>query len=186
MRKRTRILVMLSMVLVAWLSFGGVGHAQAADLPQACGGKITGVSDPCGDKTGTAVDITGNPNPTLQEVADQAGKDKIGINFTWTLVTAFLVMFMQAGFALVETGFCRRKNSAHVIMTNFMIYALGILGFFLVGYALMFGGVGHLAQLGGTPPLTGEAHVAGWGIFGTKGFGFNGIYDVGVMAHFLF
>ncbi len=95
-------------------------------------------------------------------------------------------MFMQAGFALVETGFCRRKNATHVIMTNFMIYGIGIIGFFLVGYALMFGGVGHIANLGGTPPLTKEATVGGWGLFGYRGFGLTGTYDVGVMAHFLF
>jgi Amt family ammonium transporter len=185
-RKRTRLLVMVSMVLMAWLAVGGLSVSHASTLPQACGGKVTGAGDPCGDNTGTDRDITGNPNPTLQEVADQTGKNKIGLNFTWTLVAGFLVMFMQAGFALVETGFCRRKNAAHVIMTNFMIYAIGIIGFFLVGYALMFGGVGHIANLGGTPGLTGEATVGGWGILGTNGFGMNGIYDVGVMAHFLF
>ncbi|HJP64905.1 MAG TPA: ammonium transporter, partial [Actinomycetota bacterium] len=184
MAKVTRILLVLSMAFVAWLAVGGIGHAST--LPQACGGKITGAGDPCGDTTGTAVDITGNPNPTLEEVADQVGKNKIGLNFTWTLFAGFLVMFMQAGFALVETGFCRRKNAAHVIMTNFMIYGIGILGFFIVGYALMFGGVGHVANLGGTAPLTGEATVGGWGIFGYKGFGMSGIYDVGVMTHFLF
>jgi Amt family ammonium transporter len=185
-KKRTRILVMMSMVLVTWLAVGGLSVSHASALPQACGGKVTGVGDPCGDKTGTALDITGQPNPTLQDVADQAGKNKIAINFTWTLVAGFLVMFMQAGFALVETGFCRRKNAAHVIMTNFMIYGIGIIGFFLAGYALMFGGVGHIAQLGGTPGLTGEASVGGWGLFGIKGFGMSGIYDVGVMTHFLF
>src|SRR6266511_1635696 len=46
--------------------------------------------------------------------------------------------------------------------------------------------VGKNANLGGTNPLTSELHAGGWGLFGTKGFGFNGIYDVGVMAHFLF
>ena len=47
---------------------------------------------------------------------------------------------MQAGFALVETGFCRAKHAAHVVSTNFAIFGLGFVGFFLVGYGLMFGG----------------------------------------------
>jgi Amt family ammonium transporter len=186
--------------LVVLLLVGGLlalgataAHAQDA-APPPCGGHVTGLGDPCGDNTGNAVDVVGTPNPvaddaTVKTIADQVGKNKIGINMMWTLVAGFLVMFMQAGFALVETGFCRRKNAAHVLMTNFMIYGIGIIGFFLVGYALMFGGYGAgIGALGGTPPLSTatEVKVGGWGIFGSKGFGMNGIYDVGVMAHFLF
>ncbi|TMK79367.1 MAG: ammonium transporter, partial [Actinobacteria bacterium] len=179
------------MVAVAVLGIGVLAANAQTSAPPACGGKVTGLGDPCGDNTGNSVDVVGTPSPTLnqenfQTVTDAVGKTKIGLNFTWTLVTGFLVMFMQAGFALVETGFCRRKNSAHVLMTNFMIYGIGIIGFFLVGYALMFGGVGHIANLGGTAPLNHEVAVGGWGIFGAKGFGMNGIYDVGVMSHFLF
>jgi Amt family ammonium transporter len=190
---RMRAIVVLALVAVAVL---GIGIATAqAQTSSSCGGKVTGAGDPCGDNTGTRSDVLGpdgssvdvsRETPAVQVIADQTGKNKIGLNFTWTLVTGFLVMFMQAGFALVETGFCRRKNSAHVLMTNFMIYGIGIIGFFLVGYALMFGGVGHVANLGGTNPLSHEVAVGGWGIFGGKGFGMNGIYDVGVMTHFLF
>ena len=186
-----RAVILLSMVAVAVLGIGVLAANAQTSAPPACGGKVTGLGDPCGDNTGNSVDVVGTPSPTLnqenfQTVTDAVGKTKIGLNFTWTLVTGVLVMFMQAGFALVETGFCRRKNSAHVLMTNFMIYGIGIIGFFLVGYALMFGGVGHIANLGGTAPLNHEVAVGGWGIFGAKGFGMNGIYDVGVMSHFLF
>lgn len=140
------------------------------------------VGDPCGDVTGGAGDVLESPNAsvdhsTIQALADQTGKNKVSINFVWTLIAGFLVMFMQAGFAMVETGFCRQKNSLHVLMTNFMIYAIGIINFFIAGYALMMGGVGAVANLGGTPPLTGEFTVGGWGLFGTKGFAFDGIYD---------
>jgi Amt family ammonium transporter len=170
------------------LFLGPQSHASAA-APPACGGRATGLGDPCGDRTGTASDVVEKPGfdeDTVTSLADQTGKNKIAINFTWTLVAGFLVMFMQAGFALVETGFCRKKNATHVMMTNFMIYGIGIIGFFLTGYALMFGGVGAVANLGGTAPLTKAFSVGGWNLFGTKGFGMNGIYDVGVMAHFLF
>ena len=51
-------------------------------------------------------------------------------------------MFMQAGFALVETGLCRAKNAAHTMTMNMMIYPLGMLGFWVCGFAFMFGGVG--------------------------------------------
>src|SRR6187397_349090 len=62
------------------------------------------------------------------------------INLLWVVIGAVLVIFMQAGFALVETGFCRAKHAAHVVSTNFAIFGLGFVGFFLVGYGLMFGG----------------------------------------------
>jgi ammonium transporter, Amt family len=179
------LLVAMAAVLVGL--WAGVAQAQTSS-PPPCGGKIASGSsagDPCGDVTGGSADV-GVAQNQATPVSDAAGKNKIAINLAWTLITGFLVMFMQAGFALVETGFCRKKNAAHVMMTNFMIYGIGVIGFWLAGYALMFGGVGHIAQLGGTNPLTGEAHLGGWGLFGTKGFGFNGIYDVGVAAHFLF
>jgi Amt family ammonium transporter len=184
---------LILLVVAAFLALG-MGAAHAQDSPPPCGGKITGAGDPCGDITGNAVDVVGTPDPELnqenfQTVTDQVGKNKIGINMMWTLVTGFLVMFMQAGFALVETGFCRRKNAAHVLMTNFMIYGIGIIGFFLVGYAFMFGGYGAgIGALGGTAPLaTAKAwSIGGWNILGTKGFAMNGIYDVGIMTHFLF
>jgi len=122
-------------------------------------------------------------------LAEAIGRNAIAINFVWTLITGFLVMFMQAGFALVETGFCRKKNAAHVIMTNFVIYAIGIVGFFVAGFAFMFGGASGIASLGGTAPLTGIWEIAkGWGIIGYKGFFLNsgGTYDVGVYILFLF
>ena len=55
-----------------------------------------------------------------------AAANTVAINFVWTLVTGFLVMFMQAGFAMVETGFTRAKNAAHTFAMNFMVYGLGI------------------------------------------------------------
>src|SRR6476469_6421787 len=96
------------------------------------------------------------------------------LNITWTLLTGFLVMFMQAGFALVETGLVRAKNVAHTMGMNFLVYAIGILGFWAVGFALQMGGVGALGTLGGDPTLSHEfaVHVGGktFGLFGMKGF----------------
>ena len=59
------------------------------------------------------------------------------LNLLWVVIGAVLVIFMQAGFALVETGFCRAKHAAHVVSTNFAIFGLGFVGFFLVGFPLV-------------------------------------------------
>src|SRR6478735_1848200 len=62
------------------------------------------------------------------------------VNLLWVVIGAVLVIFMQAGFALVETGFCRAKHAAHVVSTNFAIFGLGFIGFFFIGFPLAFGG----------------------------------------------
>ncbi len=64
----------------------------------------------------------------------------LGLNNLWIIIGAVLVIFMQAGFALVETGFCRAKHAAHVVSTNFAIFGLGFVAFFLVGFPIMFSG----------------------------------------------
>ncbi len=61
------------------------------------------------------------------------------INIVWTAIAAFLVFFMQAGFAMVEAGFTRAKNSVNILMKNLMDFSIGSLAFFLVGFGLMFG-----------------------------------------------
>ncbi|WP_025323092.1 ammonium transporter [Deferrisoma camini] len=61
------------------------------------------------------------------------------LNYVWTLVAAFLVFFMQAGFAMVEAGFTRAKNVCNILMKNFMDFGMGALAFFFVGFGLMFG-----------------------------------------------
>src|SRR2546422_8283935 len=87
--------------------------------------------DPSGTTTGTIADVPAKEagKPTLVEVADAVGHNRVAINIMWTLLTGFLVMFMQAGFALAETGFTRAKNVAHTMMMNFMIYAIGMTGY---------------------------------------------------------
>src|SRR5437762_2668404 len=117
----------------------------------------------------------------------------VAINFVWTLVAGFLVMFMQAGFALVETGFTRAKNAMHTMSMNFMVYAIGIIGFFFVGFGLAFGGLGTVGvgNLGGLAPLSNEIGITiggtTWGVAGGTGFALTGAtYDVGVIAFFLF
>jgi ammonium transporter, Amt family len=148
--------------------------------------------DPSGTTTGTISDVTAKKAgvPTTTEVAETAGHNKVAINMVWVLITGFLVMFMQLGFAMVEGGLTRAKNAAHTFAMNFLIYPLGMIGFFICGFAFMFGGVGTLGTLGGYDGLNQEftLNIAGhaFGLFGTKGFFLNGVYDVGVFALFLF
>lgn len=155
-------------------------------------------------KTSENLGMTNAPNPlyakpTTDELIQSVAHNKISINVVWTLVTGFLVMFMQAGFALVETGLCRAKSAAHVMTMNFMIYALGMLGFYVCGFALMFGGyyqgpvaIGWQPSLGqGLQLLNKEftVNIAGHdcGLFGYTGFFLNNnVLDTAVFALFLF
>jgi Amt family ammonium transporter len=131
--------------------------------------------------------------PLAMTLADTVGHNKIAINFVWTLVTGFLVMFMQAGFALVETGLCRHKNAAHTMTMNMLVYPLGMLGFYVCGFAFMFGGVGT-PGLGSLGTCASMSHEMTWtifgkpfGIIGTHGFFLTGdTYDAGLFCLFLF
>jgi len=170
----------------------GAPPEAPAEAPAAAAAEPKG-PDPTGAVTGTAADVPVKDaaNPTLVEVMDTVGHNKIAINIVWTLITGFLVMFMQAGFAMVETGFTRAKNAAHTMSMNFMVYPIGMLGYWICGFALQMGGVGGIASLGGTAPLNSEFTVTLFGkafdLFGTKGFFLGGdVYDVGVFTLFLF
>ena len=147
--------------------------------------------DATGSSIGSAnvpANVTGQP--TLSELANAVGHNTTAINFVWTLMAGFLVFFMQAGFALVETGFTRSKNVAHTMGMNILIYGLGVLGWYFCGFALMFGGLATLPTLGGFTGLNSEVAVSilghPFGLFGTHGFALTGAYDVGVFVLFLF
>jgi ammonium transporter, Amt family len=161
-------------------------------ISMSAGAQSVKSPDPSGASTGTASDVPAATvdNPTISEVAAVAGHNKVAINMMWVLLTGFLVMFMQAGFAMVETGLTRAKNAAHTMSMNMMVYALGMIGFFISGFAIMFGGVGTLGTLGGFGGLAHEFTINlfghSFGLFGTKGFFLAGVYDVGVFALFLF
>src|SRR5262245_50095658 len=149
--------------------------------------------DPGGTATGTIADVTAKTagKPTLEEVADFAGHNRVALNVMWTLITGFLVMFMQAGFAMAETGFTRAKNVAHTMMMNFMVYAIGMTGYWIMGFALQMGGLGPIGTMGGSGVLDTEFTISlfgkDFGLFGTKGFFLAGsTYDVAVFALFLF
>lgn len=165
---------------------------KGVDTPKP---EVKAKGDPDGSLTGNASDVSVSDSKkglTAADLVNQVGQNKIAINFVWTLIAGFLVMFMQAGFAVVETGLCRAKNANHTMMMNFVVYGTGMLAYFLIGFAIQMGGVGAIGNLGGTAPLSAEYVVnlfgKPFGIFGQNGFMLmhGGAYDVAVMVVFLF
>ena len=211
----TRASSLLLCILAIGLAVGVVVHAQApaaasaaaaAPPPSAADAQLAAAAakapttadlakgDPGGTITGTINDVPAADSTkgvTLPDVANQVGQNKIAANFIWTLVTGFLVMFMQAGFAMVESGLCRVKNANHTYMMNFMVYACGLFSYWIMGFAVQMGGAAGNGNLGGLNSLTGEHTMSlfgkTWGLFGAAGFFLSGhTYDVGVMVIFLF
>src|SRR5262249_50705343 len=132
-----------------------------------------------------------NDKVTMGTLTADVKNLKMGLNIFWTLVTGFLVMFMQAGFALVETGLTRAKNVAHTMTMNFMIYAIGMLGFWICGFALMFGGLGPVVAMDGpnvlNKMLSFELFGKTWEVLGYKGFFLGSpVNDATVLTLFLF
>lgn len=86
---------------------------------------------------------------SAEETADATAQLQQSLDTVWVLIAAFLVFFMQAGFGMVEAGFIRAKNTCNILTKNFLDFCMASLGFFLVGYALMFGdGNGFLGTKG--------------------------------------
>jgi ammonium transporter, Amt family len=165
--------------------------------------------DPTGNNAGAwatpAGDGKGDTPSTLttNDLYDRVVHNMFSINMVWTLIAGFLVMFMQTGFAMVETGLCRAKNAAHTMSMNLMVYPLGCLTFWAYGFALGWGnwingavGPGWYSTLGpGTSILNGgwglgthdvATGAYQYGLIGLKGFCLSGMDDVSVMALFFF
>ena len=188
----------------------GAPPAQSAPAPE----KTSATSrpnelpgpDPTGSGTGMASDLIGPGTgaitageirkseagePLAVKLADEVGHNRIAMNFIWTLICAYLVFLMQAGFAMVETGFTRSKNAGHTVAMNMMIFVFSVLGYWALGYGLQTGGAGPNPLGGGTALLDGEFALRlfgrPFGLFGTKGFFLAGqSYDVSILALFMF
>jgi ammonium transporter, Amt family len=110
----------------------------------------------------------------LVDTSRQLVDTQTAVNILWVILAGTLVMFMQAGFALLETGLTRAKNAAHTMAMNFLVYAIAILGFWSIGFGLQMGGVGAIPALGGDASLSSEfvIRLGGkeFGLFGTTGF----------------
>ena len=173
MKKLTRIIYLL--ILFGIFTAIIIAPYSAAASPAAA------------DPTGASFMVpTGSEK--LLEVAATANKALFGSNYIWVMICGFLVFFFQCGFAMVETGFCRAKNAAHTMTMNFMVFLVGAVGFFLIGFALQMGGSGGVSTLGrGGGVLNAMLSIPGLGgIMGHKGFALSGTYDTGVYALFFF
>ncbi|MCK5862167.1 MAG: ammonium transporter, partial [Candidatus Hydrogenedentes bacterium] len=100
------------------------------------------------------------------ETADLLQEHKVMLDTLWVMIAGFLVFFMNAGFALVETGFCRSKNAVNILAKNFIVFGIACLTFWAVGFALMFGDGNGIIGLAGffllgadNSPLAGDAYA---------------------------
>jgi Amt family ammonium transporter len=156
-------------------------------------------STPAADSTGAkyidgvsmTAALTDKGKVSTESLAKDVHLLKIGMNIFWTLMTAFLVMFMQAGFALVETGLTRYKNVGHTMTMTFAIYPIGMIGFYICGFAIMFGGLGPVAAFDGPNILDKMFSIdlfgKTWDLFGYKGFFLTGqVNDATILTLFLF
>ncbi|MCE9548187.1 MAG: ammonium transporter [Planctomycetia bacterium] len=130
--------------------------------------------------------------PLAVKLADTVGHVRIATNFSWTLLTGYLVLFMQAGFALLTCGLVRKKNAAHLMMLNFAAYVFAFLAYYACGYAFQWGGVAINAaptNIGGAPTMDSFLLANGklWGFLGGKGFFMSGpAYDASSNVLMLF
>jgi Amt family ammonium transporter len=153
-------------------------------------------ADPTGTKTGNVSDYlaaTGQAKVHLSQsginaLANEVGHQRIAINFTWLLITGFLVLFMQVGFAFLVTGLTRAKNAGHMMMMNLSSFVIALLVYYAIGFAFQFGGVAPILNIGGAAPLNGIFAHGDSGLIGLHGFFLQSgnTYDVGVLAFFLF
>jgi Amt family ammonium transporter len=139
----------------------------------------------------TAYEEAAGREPLAAKLADSVGHLRIATNTAWTLNTGYLVLFMQAGFALLTCGLVRKKNAAHLMMLNFAAYVFAFLAYYAVGFAFQWGGVAINAAptaIGGTPTLNQFLIGSGqWGFLGGKGFFLSGpAYDASANTLMLF
>ncbi|UBF28348.1 ammonium transporter [Kovacikia minuta CCNUW1] len=103
--------------------------------------------------------------PKLEDVAKATETLKVGLDTMWVLVAGMLVFFMNAGFCMLETGFCRQKNAVNVLSKNLIVFALSTIAFWAIGFGLMFSSGNDFIGTGGfflagpdNSPATGDAY----------------------------
>ncbi|MGE3075603.1 MAG: ammonium transporter [Dehalococcoidia bacterium] len=208
-RRFAKLSVIVVPLLAGAIALGAASAFADGPTVDPSGTKVGDPTDlgcigPGGELGYACVDADGNPDPLFAQaqkdepfayqLSAYVNQNRLAINFVWVLVTGYLVMFMQAGFAMVETGFCRAKSAMHVMMTNFMIYGIGMTAYWAIGFAIAFGGVGLTGPVNlgaGLLALNKEATISisgvHYGLFGYKGFFLApDSLDVGIAVLFLF
>ncbi len=79
------------------------------------------------------------PPATTDKVTQDLQSLRVGMDTLWVSIAAFLVFFMNAGFCMLETGFCRQKNAVNVLAKNLIVFAISTVAFWAIGFGLMFG-----------------------------------------------
>jgi Amt family ammonium transporter len=98
----------------------------------------------------SGVTVSAQEPPKLEDVAAAADTLKVGLDTMWVMVAGMLVFFMNAGFCMLETGFCRQKNAVNVLSKNLIVFALSTIAFWAIGFGLMFSnGNGFIGTSGG-------------------------------------
>ncbi len=119
-----------SLLLIGALAFAGTGFLWAQDAP----------AEPATPAPAPAAEAAAAPATEAPAPASGAYKeDARHIDILWTCLAAFLVFFMQAGFAMVESGFTRAKNAVNIMMKNLLDFSVGSIAFFFIGFGIMFG-----------------------------------------------
>ena len=96
--------------------------------------------------TETITELSVLPTESTAEAPNTISELALGLNTVWMLLAAMLVFFMQPGFALVEAGFTRVKNTANILMKNFVDFMFGSLLYWFIGFGLMFGAGGFIGM----------------------------------------
>lgn len=145
------------------LTFACAETAQAQD--QALAATVAARSA-AADETVTGPSPAAQGVPPTQSVEERLNSLKVAADTVWVLITAMLVFFMNLGFACVESGFCRQKNAVNILSKNFIVFAVTTIGFWLLGWGLMFGNgsefIGKqglwMAEGADNSPATGDAY----------------------------
>ena len=186
MKGIARTLLFAGLLLASW-----PGRYLAAAEPSNSGGQT---STAAASSNGVAAEAKPDPAglaEALTTPGSTAPRGPLALNVVWLLLCGFLVILMQAGFGLTETGLTRARNATHTMTMNLLVIGLASLGFLASGFALLWGGSGAPVGLGGPELLNQEAMISLFGkplgIFGHDGFFLAGhAYDAGVLALFLF
>lgn len=114
-----------------------IGTAALALFASLC--SMAGAADTVTNAAATATAAAEPAKDPLAAIAENSSSLRVGLDTVWVLVTAMLVFWMNAGFALVESGLCRAKNCVNILAKNFVVFAISSISFWVIGWGLMFG-----------------------------------------------
>jgi Amt family ammonium transporter len=146
------------LVILALLVGAAAAFAQAPAAPAAPAEIKPAEAAPAAPAAATA--------DPMKDLLARVGDAKVAMDTMWVMLTAFLVFFMNLGFASVESGFCRAKNTVTIMAKNFVVFAVSSIAFLVLGFGLMFGDGNALFGTHGlffaagadNSPATGEAY----------------------------